>query len=155
MRTAQAPFYHFVQPNRAESDHTTDGHSLGEFDSRLRCLWGARRSVVRLLDRQIAAQAEQVLAALERGVLSLVEGGYHPHDFPQIRPTILDNGSFMMEWGTADWRLGFGVDSDPADSGWYLTSSRRLSEEGQYGPLSALSDPAFVLRLLLFVLQNS
>jgi hypothetical protein len=59
---------------------------------------------------------------------SVFQGYYLPRE-PLLKFFRMDNGSILFEWVSRSCRLGFSVDADPDESGWFLVT-RELQEQG-------------------------
>lgn len=115
----------------------------------------ARRETARIPDRVVAQEANEVLAAIERTAQYLALSGQEIQNLPPVMLFAQEDGSVTIEWPSVDYRLGFTIEANPDESGWYLTTSERLGEAGSYGYLSQI-DVRFLAYLLVnFIVANS
>ena len=68
--------------------------------------------------------------------------------------TTLDDGSVLIEWIADNMRIGFGVELDPAESGWYLVTKPELGNIGASGVLEGLDLGWLATWLIAFVSAN-
>jgi hypothetical protein len=54
---------------------------------------------------------------------------------PPLKLTFLDDGSVLLEWIFDGRRLGFTIEEEPAESGWYYVSSERYGDFCESGSL--------------------
>lgn len=73
-----------------------------------------------LANRSVREQAESLLRELRPILLRAARDS----DLPPLRATETEDGTALIEWVFADRRLGFSLEKDPKDSGWYFVSSR-------------------------------
>jgi hypothetical protein len=72
-----------------------------------------------------------------------------------ISPTITDDGSLLLEWNNPDFRLGFNIEDDKHESGWYLVTSSRLQNIRATDRLINTDLEKMVKTLIKVVEQNS
>ena len=114
-----------------------------------------RAIIPKIADRQIALRTEEIARAIDETVYFFSATGGEVATFPPARSTILDDGSVSIEWISRDFRFGFNIDADPAASGWYLATSKRLGETGAYGFLSDTNMRSLVAQMIRFIRANS
>jgi len=99
-------------PIVAPSDHTTT----------------ARAKIGRFTDKAMAAQAIKILDEVERVLSDTVI-----KQFPPIYSFENDDNSLLIEWMSAHWRIGFSIERDHKESGWYLVSDEYYGNVRAYG----------------------
>jgi len=67
----------------------------------------------------------------------------------------LDDGSVLIEWIAVNMRIGFGVELDPAESGWHLVTKPELGNVGASGYLAGLDLGWLATWLISFVIANT
>lgn len=73
---------------------------------------------------------------------------------PQLGAFIAEDGSLLFEWAFEHYRIGFNVELNPEESGWYLITDRALGEISASG-YTAGGDLSPLIRWLLhFVLSH-
>jgi hypothetical protein len=116
-------------------------------------LENARMFINKLTDSNLALQAEDLLDLLEREIrrrAARMDVG----SFPELKPSVWEDGTVMLEWTTPSFRVGFNVGPEPSERGWYLAPTRQYGGIGADGPLG--DDSTGVARLLVeFVLENT
>lgn len=69
-------------------------------------------------------------------------------NLPPLRITALDDSSYLLEWTFKDRRLGFSLEPDPKDSGWYYVFARGSSELYESGTMDQLDAERLVLQAM-------
>lgn len=80
-----------------------------------------------------ATQARQVLDFFREAVSS-----YNVRGLPPLEATEASDGSFLIEWMLKDRRLGFNIEPQGDDSGWYFVSSKEAGGRCASGGLASL-----------------
>ena len=115
----------------------------------------ARALLPRIQDPGVARNTAEVVSAIEEAAAALAASGGEVKMIPPVRATLQANGSVNLEWLKRDLRVGFTIETDPGDSGWYLVTSRDLGDTGAYGPLSSRWIRDTVSRAFYFLSANS
>ena len=71
-------------------------------------------------NRSVREQAQSLVRELRPVLLRAARDS----DLPPLRATQTEDGGALIEWIFADRRLGFSLEEDPKESGWYFVSSR-------------------------------
>lgn len=108
-----------------------------------RVLERVEASLPRLAAVEIAEQVRQLTARLREAGARL-----DLSSLPPLRLTEADDGSVLIEWTLSDRRLGFNLESDPAQSGWYFATSPAAGGEMASGAL-AIADLGRLIRWAL------
>lgn len=69
-------------------------------------------------------------------------------NLPPLRIMVLDDSSYLLEWTFQDRRLGFSLEADPKDSGWYYVFARGDSELYESGTMDQLDADRLVLQAM-------
>ena len=117
-----------------------------------RTAWNAIRQAE---NREVARVARRLLYTIQQVLLLLEQLGLDLHQFPPLHALNVDDGSILIEWIFADFRIGFSVEPEPEESGWYLVSNGNLGRIGASGYTSNVNVKALVLWLVSFALSNS
>ncbi len=115
----------------------------------------ARALLLKIADKTMAETVRELIAIIERTAYTLRLAGRAMLPLPPIRASIAEDGSVILEWTTQDFRLGFNIEHDPSESGFYLATSKRLGEKGAHGLLSGVNKESLVPFVVNFVLANS
>lgn len=115
----------------------------------------ARALITKINDKRVAETVTELIATIERTASALKVAGRDISPLPPIRASILDDGSVILEWATQEFRLGFNIEHDPSESGFFLATSKRLGEKGMYSRLAGISEESLVPLVVQFVLDNS
>ena len=106
-------------------------------------------------NRAVANEAEKLLFLLKEIVSSFQQLNFDLTFLPPIRAYNNDDGSILIEWVFKDYRIGFGVELNPADLGWYLVTKRELGEISASGYTSNTNLKTTILWLLNFIVSHS
>jgi len=63
---------------------------------------------------------------------------------PPIHAFTPEDGSLLIEWTATHWRIGFSVEQDTKDAGWYLVSDELAGNIRAYGNLAGVDVPWLV-----------
>jgi len=95
----------------------------------------AEAVLARMQNRSVAEQAGRILAIIRAMVLRVQEDPEKPTAIPPVSAHLSEDGSVLLEWIFPDFRIGFNIEPNPADSGWHLVSNKRLGESAVSQPL--------------------
>ena len=79
----------------------------------------------------------------------------HSSLLPPLKFHWLEDNSALIEWIFKDFRIGFSIEPDIEESGWYLVSNNNLEEISASGELDFKNLESLIVRLLNFALENS
>lgn len=96
-------------------------------------LRSARERLAKVANRRVAEQAENILDIIEERLSRLQD-----LNIPEIQLLEQDDGSLLLEWILKDGRIGFNLESDSVESGWYIISKRKDPEIQEWGFLNTL-----------------
>lgn len=74
---------------------------------------------------------------------------------PPLKFRWLEDNSALIEWNFEDFRIGFSIEPDKEESGWYLVSNDNLQELSLSGVIQFDKLEPLVVRLLNFASANS
>ena len=114
----------------------------------------ARALLPKIRDRGVADTTRQLIEVIEDVVSALAASGADVTNLPPVRASVSEAGSVLLEWTTTVFRLGFNIELDPQESGWYLATSKQLGFAG-HGFLSQMTKQTLVSLVLEFVRANS
>ena len=60
----------------------------------------------------------------------------------------------LIEWIFENFRVGFTIEKNSEESGWYLVSGKNLGQINAYGNLNKADDEKLLSWLLVFVISN-
>ncbi|MEA3486654.1 MAG: hypothetical protein U9R20_03265 [Thermodesulfobacteriota bacterium] len=69
--------------------------------------------------------------------------------------SLLDDGSLTIEWISHDYRIGFSIEPNPDESGWYIVSVKKVGGTNAYGNISNINNRNLIQWLLNYILLNS
>jgi len=146
-------------PTLPESANRTTGGSprryflpLPDESSLIRKAWAVSHEVE---NREVAQEARNLLIVIQEIIDSFQMFGFDIGYLPPLDAFVVDDGSILIEWIYSNFRLGFNIETNPRDSGWYLVSNRQLGDIGASGHTIGLDINKLFLWLFNFVLSNS
>lgn len=112
--------------------------------------------VVRQLPvQEMSKEAKKVLGTIQDIVVSFQQSKFDLTGLPPLNAFRVNDGSMYFEWTSSDFRVGFSVEPNPSESGWYLVSNKKLGEISASGYIAGVELKSLVIWLLSFVLSNS
>lgn len=122
--------------------------------------------VVRIVAPVLEALARSHDAKLNREVIDLVEdivgllsqlarANMNMSNLPALHAANLDDGSFLIEWLSPNFRVGFVVEAEPKESMWYLITKIDSSDSSISGSLAGHERKASLGKLVTYVASNS
>jgi hypothetical protein len=109
----------------------------------------------RLENKDIAQRARRLLSAIQELMSAFRQFQFDLGHIPQLHAFRADDGSVLLEWVFGDYRIGFNIEPDPQDSGWFLVTNRNLGEITASGFISGIRLNRLILWLLTFMLAHS
>lgn len=96
-------------------------------------------------------------------VLAVIDGAYSWYqqagiDLSTIRPLdafAADDGAILFEWIFDDFRVGFNIEPNSKESGWYLVTNERLGDIHAGGLLIEDDNRSVIIALLHFMISNT
>jgi hypothetical protein len=107
------------------------------------------------LNHNVAKEARKLLSKIEEMVSEFQEVGFDLCYLPSLRAFNEEDGSVLIEWIFADFRIGFTIECNPEESGWYLVSNKKLGEISASGYILNIDIDKLILWLLNYILSNS
>jgi hypothetical protein len=144
--------YKIAPPSGIPNETSGGGSSicffpLAEYSSLVKQAWSVTRQTE---NGQVAYEARKLLQTIQEIIDSLEQVGVGLGFLPPLQAFNVDDGSVLIEWIFKDFRMGFTVEPNPEDSGWYLVSNRNLGEIGASGYTSNVDTKKLILWLLIF-----
>ena len=102
--------------------------------------------------KEVASRVRDILVEI-RAVLAILERtGADLSEFPAVWASPAEgDGSMVLELPFPEFRIGFGIEHDPDESGWYIFSGETTGCVAASGKLSSgLGKPALSAWLLLY-----
>lgn len=115
----------------------------------------AWRVVRQLRDREMAKKAEELLVTIQEIVVSFQYSQPDLTYLPILNAFQANDGSVYFEWASNDFRVGFSIEKNPSESGWYLVSTKKLGEISASGYIMGIEIKNLIIWLLSFVISNS
>ncbi|MCJ7506103.1 hypothetical protein MUP05_06505 [Candidatus Bathyarchaeota archaeon] len=130
------------------SDEHTESFSLRQEPNPTRKAW---KITPQIKDSSVAKQLDELLSTISRYVSAAQEARGSLTHIPELHAYVLEDGSVILEWIFPDFRVGFNIEPNPADSGWQWVSGKRLDTGTASGRLDMGKVPSL---LNDFVLPN-
>jgi hypothetical protein len=117
----------------------------------------ALKIIQNVANQNIAMQAKDILFLIQESVNAFSQQSNIDLSFlPPLQAfDVVDDGSILIEWIFDDFRIGFNLESNFQDSGWFLVSNKNLGEIGASGYTSGINTKTLISWLLNFVISNS
>lgn len=125
---------------------------LPEYSSLVRRAWD---TIHQTENQEVAKEARRLLSIFQEMIASFHQFGFDLGYLPPLQAFNVDDGSILIEWIFSDFRIGFNVEPNPEDSGWYLISNKNLGEISASGYTSNIDIKTLALWLFNFALSNS
>lgn len=97
-------------------------------------------------NRALVVQAEIILAIIQREVIKANTS----IELPPIAAFSGEDGSLLLEWIFPDFRIGFNLEVDDKDRGWYLASKPTAGGIIASGFLDGVNLPSLITWLISF-----
>jgi len=104
---------------------------------------------------ETVAEAKNVLSTIYQMIFTFKQFNFDIGYLPPLKAFNLEDGSVLIEWIYPDFRVGFSIEENKKESGWYLVSNKKLGEISASGFLESIDINRLVLWLLNFVISNS
>lgn len=125
---------------------------LPEESSLVKTAWAITRQSE---NQTLGLEARKLLSVIDEMIGSFQQFGFDLGYLPSLQAFNVEDGSILTEWIFRDFRIGFNIEPNPDDSGWYLVSNKNLGEISASGYISGVDIKNILLWLLNFILSNS
>jgi len=105
-------------------------------------------------NQEVADEARRFLFRLQETVSSLQQLNFDLSFIQPIRAFISEDNTVLLEWIFRNYRIGFSIEENANESGWYLVSKRELGEISASGYLNP-NIKNTLLWLINFVVSHS
>jgi|GEM_PF-5363355 len=107
--------------------------SLGGGSSPIRKL---KAIIPQIKNKTVVEQIEKLLLVIDTKINDRPD----LRNTPALIPHIEENGAVSIDWIFPDFRIGFNLEVNPADSGWHLLANEKLNELTMSGQLKNMDD---------------
>ena len=142
----------------APYDETTVGNPATSYPSSatgLSIIEGAWHTIHQLDNANVVKEGERALTVIRDTASDYQRSGRDIAHLPPLRTFVSDDGSVLIEWIFSDFRVGFSLEPDPRESGWYLVSGKNLNSVEASGTATGTDWKRVVPQLFDFALLNS
>lgn len=113
------------------------------------------RVVRQVNNPEIARKSKDLLTTIQEMVIFFQQNGFDLSNLPPLHAFLVNDDSILFEWIFGDYRVGFSIEPNPDDSGWYLVSNKNLGEISASGYLAGVDTKNLITWLLSFIFSNS
>jgi hypothetical protein len=111
--------------------------------------------IAKIHNPNVKKNIDEFINILQGVLLEVRHSISNSSNLPPLKFRLHEDDSVLIEWIFNDFRIGFSIEPNNDDSGWYLVSNDNLNEESKSGHLKLeLLAPLFT-KLLTFALSNS
>ncbi len=110
---------------------------------------------IRNKNRQVKEMACQILTILRNTLSNLENQNYNISPLPSLHAFNAADESITIEWIFEEFRIGFTIEFDPEESGWYLISSENFGAITASGNLAEINLELIIEWLSLFAIKHS
>jgi len=100
-------------------------------------------------------QIQELITDLTELIIELNLSDYDVSRLPQIKSTILEDESALLEWIFLNFRLGFVIEKKRSDSFWYLVSKAKDTDSNSSGKLNVKDKKNIIKGLITYVILNN
>lgn len=143
------------------ADETFGGETVGQFLSlpeKSSLVASAWQSTKGMTNQKIARKARKLLSVFHQMICDFQLCGFDLGSLSSFSAVELPDGSALVEWIFNGFRIGFTIELNMLDSGWYLIAKEDSSFTNAYGNLRNIDSDQFkkkALWLLNFALSHS
>jgi hypothetical protein len=95
----------------------------------------AKIAASHLASKEMEQAANGVLNALEKSARTYRAIGGDVERLEPVRVFLPEDGSLVLEWINPDFRIGFNIEPQVAESGWYIVTTERFGNAGMHRSL--------------------
>ena len=121
----------------------------------LRIVGSLLKSLSEVSDPSITEQVRDLVNVFIEMLVQLKVSGYEMRNLPPLKGAILEDGAFLAEWLSHNYRVGFVFETDPKDSMWYLVEKGETLDQNKSGSLGNEDKQAILRSLIAYVASNS
>ncbi|MHA1290504.1 MAG: hypothetical protein ACTSPB_24235 [Candidatus Thorarchaeota archaeon] len=103
----------------------------------------------------VAKNARRLVLIIDEILLYFRQSGFSIGFLPKLSTSIVEDGSVLVEWIFDSFRVGFSIEPDEKESGWYLVTNRTLGDISASGHTLDVDINKLILWLLNFVISYS
>jgi hypothetical protein len=137
----------------AETTGESTGKALSPIVAKL--IQAAGESIGQVENPDVAQRSRSVLTTLQEILGLYVDKGGGLDRLSTVSGFPVEDGSVLIDWPFTGFRIGFTIEPDQTESGWYLVSDSEHGGIFASGSLSTVQLEPLVGWLLFFVLLNS
>ncbi len=111
-------------------------------------------SLNELKNENVAKEVFNLIKTIQSITFSLQDDKLIDLIFQRLHLFNIEDDTALLEWIFEDYRIGFGVDTDPNESSWYLVTQKELGNINAYGYLSEDNNANIITWLITFISMN-
>jgi len=105
-------------------------------------------------NQEVMKQSRTLLALVQEIIFSFEQLGFYLGSLPSFQAVETDDKSILIEWIFLNFRIGFDIEPNPAETGWYLVSSEALGNVNALGYIKEKNLEKTFLWLLNYAISN-
>ncbi len=103
---------------------------------------------------EVVKVTNKVLSIINELSLSFNYFGIDLGNIPPKHIFKTEDDAIIIEWTHSDFRVGFNIEQNQEDSGWYLITNERLGEISASGYITGIDIKSLTLWLYNFIISN-
>ena len=108
------------------------------------------------LNPSVVSESKKLLLTIQDMIVTFEQFGFDLGGLSPIHAfNIEEDNSVLIEWIFKDYRVGFNIEKNNQESGWYLITNRELGEISASGSIYNIEIKTILLWLLNFILSHS
>ena len=107
------------------------------------------QSISTLVDSDVKSQTVEILSLLDENIKM-----FSNESIPPIYLSELEDNSVIVEWIAQPFRLGFNIEKDRNETGYFLVSDKLAGGVRQLGNLNGLDLDTVIKSLLILIIGN-
>ncbi len=106
-------------------------------------------------NKEVVWEARQLLQNILEAMLQVQGMSVDLSSLPELSVVSVADGSILIEWVFPGFRVGFTVEPDPKESGWYLVSTQNFGGINASGYMSGIDTKKLLTWLFYFIVSFS
>ena len=144
--------------NWRESRETSEGSNYINFDWQYRSNRIIRRAwdIVNKSDKnKIRENGKELLLKISELLNVVKRAGYEIKHIKELGAMQLEDGSILIEWIFKNYRIGFNIEEDANECGWYLVTNKYMGNRSWSGLLKEENEKNRLMTILGYLIANS
>ena len=126
-----------------------------DYDNEPNVVTRALNTVSKHKNNELKKRAERILVYIKEIVDLFCKYKIDVNILPEIEAFFIEDDSILLEWIYNDYRIGFSIEINPDESGWYLITNSEHGEITSSGLIKKNNIPKIITWLIIFILLNN